>query len=708
MPKTYKNIPSLHRFLESAPIEAIQAFLTEVEASAYAPHFATIDWPIDGVGTPAAHGLRQALLKHCASLGGEVGMPLDGHARRIVNLSEGKGIEAIQVVRENLFQFDTPEHSVTGKYESQKDHFGRATVVYLRAAALFDEAEKYFFAEHHRNYGKLYEAFDLDCDDVDRFDWTDEKQARTEALLQERLGTAGRCLVQHLPFEQQDAVRDPHTVHLFLIRHAGEMNSVENLHEDLSKGPLYYRPPVEATVLFLPERKSVEVFTEKESNRFLIASAFAETAIDAGLSGRPVTLRQYNLRRFYRSLSLSQAPISDLGLIDVRVVEAEARLQDFKRRVSLKVYKNDDIEEAAKETLGDSNIFKSAALISRIVVNVRFMKDGKEVNLPIILSTPNRCNLGSRRDPKERELGFAVHIVHSVVPLGAGEEASLIESMLRLYESDAREVRRSLLEAWGADIEIRTGGFLKPMGRAMDVVRIADDGTPVRLAVRPKGAVLVADDPVTHASIEIDPVELERFEVMRGWVAERVIKGLKEALQIGQRSKEDALVTKLGTLFVGDEDVPVFLAKCLSRAEMVSAVDAYLRGERQIGYGLVLTASEIRPDYLGANVVVWLGDVLSAGERGDPDRQGAARADAEGRQAAGPRRDVGRAGQPRRAPGAGARDLVRPWQRSVAPCGPTGHPGRAARESLQGARSHPSEQGAVRGHELQPSQAGLP
>ena len=36
----------------------------------------------------------------------------------------------------------------------------------------------------------------------------------------------------------------------------------------------------------------------------------------------------------------------------------------------------------------------------------------------------------------------------------------------------------------------------------------------------------------------------------------------------------------------------------------------YLRGERQVGYGLVLTATVFSPSYLGANVVVWLGDVL--------------------------------------------------------------------------------------------------
>lgn len=391
MTKTYKNIPSLHRFVEVAPVQAIRKLLTEHGGGDNAQAFASVEWP----EPPALNGVnrdfRPGILGICSGLDAKVSAPLDGHARRIITLSEGKGVEAIQAVRDNLYQHDDDAQSTATEYEAQQDHFGRATVIYLRAPALFDDAEKYFYAEHHRNYGKLYEAFDLDCDDASGFEWTDEKRNRLETLLQERLGTIGRCLVQHVPFEQKQANGDVATAHLFLIRHAGEMNSIQQVCDDLSTAPIYYRPPVEATLLFLPEKKSVEVFSEQESSRFLIASSFAETGVNTDLSGRPVSMRQYNLRRFYSSLALPQEPVADLDLIDVRVLEAEARPQNFKRRVSLKVDKNDDIEDAANDTLGDNSIFKNASLISRVVINVRFTKENKEVNLPITLSTPNRC-----------------------------------------------------------------------------------------------------------------------------------------------------------------------------------------------------------------------------------------------------------------------------------------------------------------------------
>ena len=181
---------------------------------------------------------------------------------------------------------------------------------------------------------------------------------------------------------------------------------------------------------------------------------------------------------------------------------------------------------------------------------------------------------------------------------------------------------------------LRAGGFLKPKGRANDVWRLAQDGNPIRLLVRASGALLVADDPLTGQNIAIDPLELERFDVIRGWVAERVLKGLRGAMQIGQRIKASDPVTKLGTLIVGDEDVPVYLARRLNRLEAVTQADAYLRGERQVGYGIVLTATEASPQYLGANVVIWLGDVLTttAGEVSiDKDRLLRALADGKAR-----------------------------------------------------------------------------
>lgn len=254
MIKLYRNIPSLHRFVELAPLTSIRTLIAAHGNDEQTQAFASFEWPESSVLNGTSQSFRLGVLAICARLDARQSAPLDGHARRIITLSEGKGIEAMQAVRNNLYRHDDAQQSIADEYVLQPDHFGRVTVIYLRAPDLFSEAEKYFYAEHHRYYGRLYDAFDLDCDDAVDFEWTDAKQSELEILLHERLGTIGRCLIQYLPFEQKNASGQTSTAHLFLIRHAGEMNSVQQVCDDLSSAPYYYRAPVEATLLFQPEK----------------------------------------------------------------------------------------------------------------------------------------------------------------------------------------------------------------------------------------------------------------------------------------------------------------------------------------------------------------------------------------------------------------------------------------------------------------------
>ncbi|CAK0765667.1 hypothetical protein CCP4SC76_4410001 [Gammaproteobacteria bacterium] len=489
MVRAYKNIPSLHKFIESAPLEAILRLFVG-SGLGDEPWITSVDLSAIANDDAAQCNIRRTLMRACVDLNPTKCVELDGYARRIVALSEGTGVEAIRIARNNLHRCDDQQQSIAQDFDTQMDDYGRATVLFICTPLLFDDAERFLYAEHYRNNGKEYEAYDLDCQDIDSFIWNTEKASALEAKLGERLNIAGSCLIQYFPFEQNNTGNGARVVHLFLIRHAGPMNSVRDVESDLSTKPVYFRPPVEATLIFQPEYKQVEVFAKEETARFLIASSFAEVGVNTDLSGRPVSLRQYNLMRFYHSLALPQGPCAELGLIDVRVVEAEARPWNLKRRVILKVGKDDDIDEAVGEELGDNNVFRRATLISRIILNVRFMRDGKEINLSVTLSSPNRCNLGSRRDPREREIGFAVlehyNLMRRVKLLGEDEEATIFTALLGLYESDRKEVRRSQLEQWGADIEMmRTGGFLVPKGRAPDVTRIRDDGRSVNLTDLP-------------------------------------------------------------------------------------------------------------------------------------------------------------------------------------------------------------------------------
>ena len=109
---------------------------------------------------------------------------------------------------------------------------------------------------------------------------------------------------------------------------------------------------------------------------------------------------------------------------------------------------------------------------------------------------------------------------------------------------------------------------------------------------------------------------MERFEVKGDWLTERVIKGLRGAMRMGRTPRSTGPVVKLGTLVDGNDDVPVHLARCLDRMDVIASVDSSLRGDGQSGWGVVLTATGVCPEFLGANVIVQLADVLTAAQAG--------------------------------------------------------------------------------------------
>lgn len=578
---------------------------------------ATLPWP-NNADLDETH--RRTVMTACAALPTEVSNSMDGHAQQIIRLAENKGSEALRTVSDKIYQYDNDQLSITDLFDAQLDALGRATVLFALTPDLFGEAERFFYAEYHRNFGKLYEAFAIDSDGTPTLEWNDEVQSRLEQAFKDRMNIAGPCKVQYIPVERK--TDDGKTVHehFFLVRHAGDKSSVQDTKPDLTTQPVYYTPPVEATIILQPHNRTLEILCEDRSIRATLATTFASQTIQSPLSERPVTLRQYNLRRFYTNLTLPQEDIADLDVIDVRVVEAEARPQNDQRRVILKVDKTDDIEAAIQDIFGGSNLFHGqAGSITRIVINVQFMKGEKRVNLPITLSTPNRCNLGSREDPMERDIGMKIleryGVLTPVMQLQEGDEARVFDPLLKLFESGQEEVRLRQLQEWGADVALlQAGGFLKPMLKASTVTLTTDDGQQQTFDIQHRGQNLVVLDPVSNNLIEVDPDDLVRYQVMKRWVAERTIKSLGNELGTEPVRYSDQPVTDLGRLTIGTDSAPLYLARQLRDAKHRNQVETYLRGQGQTCYGIVFTATDTFDEYLGPNVVIGLRSVMKITE----------------------------------------------------------------------------------------------
>ena len=89
MIKLYRNIPSLHRFVELAPLASIRTLIAAHGNDEQTQAFASFEWPENSVLNGTSQSFRLGVLEICAALDAKQSAPLDGHARRIITLSEG-------------------------------------------------------------------------------------------------------------------------------------------------------------------------------------------------------------------------------------------------------------------------------------------------------------------------------------------------------------------------------------------------------------------------------------------------------------------------------------------------------------------------------------------------------------------------------------------------------------------------------------------
>ncbi|MDP1605900.1 MAG: hypothetical protein Q8L93_04545, partial [Rhodocyclaceae bacterium] len=316
MAKSFKSGVSLHRLLEASPLDALQAFLAAVDEGQYAAIFSDAPWP-SAIDEDSNKAVRAKLLDIANDLKPDAAVPLDRHAHRILTLAEGRGVETITRVAAKLF-----EQTHIEAFAAQLDDLGRSLWLYQYQQLLFDEAENLFYADHYRNFGRMYEAFELDADVQVDFIWDDAVKQSLETEIQQKLELTGRCTVTHLQVGKKDSAGKEVPQHLLIVRHGGPLSSIAEYHEaDGSRMERYYRPLNEATLLFSPDEGVIEVFSASASVRQQVAGCFAETALKLDLSGKPLTLKQYNLTRFLTSLRLTPPSLPGFDVERVAVVE---------------------------------------------------------------------------------------------------------------------------------------------------------------------------------------------------------------------------------------------------------------------------------------------------------------------------------------------------------------------------------------------------
>lgn len=532
--------------------------------------------------------------------------PAEKRCRRIGALADGKGVTSLTtIVEQRLSEEQTEE------FERQPDRLCKSIWTYLNARETFEDAESFHFARQFREHGKLYDAFEVELENHVGLDAAaiDEAALATKIKDMLELKPEISCTVKALDLPATET--HPASI-MLIVRHGGPLSSVHDHRHDGRRGTIYYRPPNEATLIYTPSLRQIEVCADSPVVRQTVSDSFAEVALGHDVSQKPLTWKRYNLTRFRNSLVLEPPEIGGYEFEFTRVVEAEIRLGIWRRKLQLKVAVADDIEEVADQYLGTGNIFRRAEAFSRIGIAVAYNRvgDEKERTLNITIAGTKSCNLQSKTDPEERGLGFALlkewGILSAFRQISPDDLRAIFPQLVQLHDRIEDQVSGGYLLELGLDAgRLIEGGLLERRDR-QDVVLIEDGDLDGEGTVKPSSTegMVRTVGPFGEDAGKRPASDVEMYAINAQWLHETLTRLMKPLLSKRAAQILDPDLTLLGSMQIDGADVPVYFARRLNDPKTAQRLDLALRARNTAGVGIILAASEEMPSHLGPNVVV--------------------------------------------------------------------------------------------------------
>lgn len=578
------------------------------------PDFVLPDDVPDPTDDEAVEAFRQRLIQRLSDFDHDELRPAEQRSGRMRALANGKGVTSLAtIVAQQL------DDEKSQEFDRQPDQICRSIWTYLYARDTFEDAESFHFARQFRDHGKLYDAFEVELENHVTLDAAAIDEAALGRKIKEMLQLKQEisCTVKALDLPATES--HPASI-MLIVRHGGPLSSVYNHRDDGRRGTIYYRPPNEATLIYTPSLRQIEVCADSPVVRQTVSDSFAEIALGHDISQKPLTWKRYNLSRFRISLLLPSPELDGYEFKFARVVEAEIRLGVRTRKLQLKVTVEDDIEEVADQYLGAGNIFRRAEVFSRIAIAVAYNRvgDEKERTLNITISGTKSCNLQSKTDPEERSLGFALlkewGILSAFRQIAPDDLRAIFPQLVQLHDRVEDEVSGAYLLELELDASrLIEGGLLERRDR-QDVVLLDDDDIEGEGTVKPsatKGMVRIVG-PFGEDAGKRPAADVEMYAINAQWLHETLMRLMKPLLSKRAVQILDPDLTLLGAMQVDGAEVPVYFARRLNIPKTAQRLDLALRARNTAGVGIILAASEELPSHLGPNVVVPLLSHLSS------------------------------------------------------------------------------------------------
>ena len=610
--KTLTNAHCLLELVELAAAPILKTFSGLQECQALARGF---DW------SQVDDQLSVALVEHIKHLRKDQRDPAEREALRVLRLASPRGAQILTTIADQL----NDNELLTAFLAQDGGEIGRS--VWMRthsdeSARLFDVAESILNTADIRGSKRLYDAFDIPCDEAPPFIWNDTIRKELETQLTQAMRLNEPCEVVYVPLADEKKNGESAIVHYLVVRFAGDQVTAVQM-VNRNRKTFCYFPARDATLVYNPERKVVEAYAHTLSTRAPLANVLSKHGFKIPLSNRPLNRSRYDLSRFALPLKNVKPHLDGVKVERLYLTEAKALIGHSTDAVTLHIDSGVELHDVINQRWS-AHPFSQPGAILGVTLVADFVFDGEtaETTLSIVVAEPGRCSLQGEKDRRLRDAGTqlleALGVLKPLHPGSGVDDANLIRQVAKLLESATSPMDGFALSHLGIDIErFEDEGIITEGNRITQKVIEVAEGERFTVALeRCTDPNLVRyRDPLTGADVTLPARHARLWKVDLNWLREEIITALGAGL-LGVRGKhQEEEPIFLGELEIDGQAVALYFAARMSNDRQFAQVDAALRLHPRSVPGIVLTTASAPFPFAGTNVVIAIDDVLtSAGQ----------------------------------------------------------------------------------------------
>lgn len=529
-----------------------------------------------------------------------------------------------------------PDHLVEvalSEYRDCKGQVERSVWRYLFAQKFFDTVDRTHRLRNFRDVAKLYSAFGLDTPAAFEATAFDAK-------------VFGESIVRHLNLSEGCDVEiwqdppddDGASRYLIAITTAGQFTSVRTYAKGNGKGHLTYLLAREIIISYAPSTGIIEVCSSDSLLRHQVAERFAADALGVDLATEPLTWRVYSLWPLHRNLELDVPPDLAGRVSKACVVEIGITMGMNGQSLTLKTKPGEEAVRLAPRLMKAASGLAGAGRITHVKIHVAYWKSsGKSSSFGITVAGKNACSIANQRDPDRRRLGEVLltrwRILERFRDLRPEELSRELTVLLALLEDGKEQVDRDALDRLGADVMNLSRAALVRR-RGIEDVQLIDTGEePLQsgeVGDNPRDDQVNLDAIPGSAVARVPKAFVEFYSLDINRIVQKVTTFLDPVGRTGRITEEVKGLWRIGTVAMGERNVPAWIATRLDDAEQCGKVDRRLREMPNLVNGIVFSAGDTPFMCLATHPVVPITGCIS-GEGDDLKIDATAVADAYAR-----------------------------------------------------------------------------